>query len=128
MEVFEAEDGAIAVVQASGPEYPHVLTEALRYPDTDDAQADQLVVAGGELALFSTAGDGVGPHAAVLVRARPGPVPPMNARPSAQPDPGLPLTTKHTMFNLKSADTHNWTKRTASPGGCSCRHELGQPR
>jgi hypothetical protein len=102
MEVFEAEDGAIAVVQASGPDYPYVLTEALRYPDTDDDEGDQLVVAGGELAMFSAACDGVGPHAAVLVRARPGPVPPMHGRPSAEPDPGLLLTTKHTTFRLKT--------------------------
>jgi hypothetical protein len=37
----------------------------------------------------------------MLVRARPGPVPPMHRRPSAQPDPGLLLTTKHTTFTLR---------------------------
>jgi hypothetical protein len=32
MEVFVAEDGAIAIVQASGPDYRHMLADALRYP------------------------------------------------------------------------------------------------
>ncbi|WP_449062846.1 hypothetical protein [Planomonospora algeriensis] len=44
MEVFQAEDGGIAVVQASGPDYPHVLAEALRYPDTADEDGAPLIV------------------------------------------------------------------------------------
>src|SRR5689334_12171310 len=44
MEVFEAEDGALAVVQAAGLDYRQVVASALAYPDTDDDEGDLLVV------------------------------------------------------------------------------------
>ncbi|MFI7105005.1 hypothetical protein ACIBK9_01725 [Nonomuraea sp. NPDC050227] len=40
MEVFQIDNGAIAIVQASGPDYPRVLTDDLRYPGTDDENGD----------------------------------------------------------------------------------------
>ncbi|WP_211267076.1 hypothetical protein [Nonomuraea candida] len=101
LEVFEGEDGGIAVVQASGPDYPRVLTEALRHPTTDDDDGDPLVVHSGELALFSAACDGTGPHSQPLVPARPGPLPPVHGRPPHGGDPGLLMTTAHTMFAFK---------------------------
>jgi hypothetical protein len=56
-------------VQASAPDYPRVLTEALRYPDTDDEDGEPLIVHSGEIALFSAACDGTGPHSQPLVPA-----------------------------------------------------------
>ncbi|MEV3978175.1 hypothetical protein [Nonomuraea sp. NPDC049758] len=101
MEVFQADDGAIAVVQASGPDYPRVLTDALRYPDADDEDGDPLIVHSGELALFSAACDGTGPHSQPLAPARPGSVPSSHGRPSRDGDPGLMLTTTCTTFAFK---------------------------
>ncbi|WP_206060702.1 hypothetical protein [Nonomuraea basaltis] len=101
MEVFQAEDGGIAVVQASGPDYPRALTEALRYPDTDDEDGAPLIVHSGEIALFSAACDGAGPHSQPLVPARPGPVPPVHGRPSHEDDPGLLISTTYTTFTFK---------------------------
>ncbi|GAA0391431.1 hypothetical protein GCM10009530_48400 [Microbispora corallina] len=101
MEVFQAEDGGIAVVQASGPDYPRVVNEALHYPDTDDEVGDPLIVSSGELALFSAACDGAGPYAASLVPARPGPGPLEYGRPSNEDDPGLLITTTYTTFGFK---------------------------
>ncbi|GAA4557869.1 hypothetical protein GCM10023193_10910 [Planotetraspora kaengkrachanensis] len=101
MEVFQAEDGDIAVVQASGPDYPRVLTEALLYPDTDDEVGDPLVVGSGELAFFSAACDGDGPHSVPLAPALPGPVPLVYGPPSRESDPGLLMTTAYTTFAFK---------------------------
>lgn len=101
MEVFEAEDGAIAVVQASGPDYPYVVQGALHYPDVGDNLGDRLAVGSGELAVFSAASDGDGPYASPLVRARPGLVPSTHGRPPDGADPGILLTTKTTTFTLK---------------------------
>ncbi|MGW0807202.1 hypothetical protein [Nonomuraea sp. NPDC002799] len=101
MEVFQAEGGGIAVVQASGPDYPRVLTKALRYPDTDDEDGAPLIVRSGEIALFSAACDGTGPHSQPLVPARPGPVPSVHGRPSYDGDPGLLIATTCTRFAFK---------------------------
>jgi hypothetical protein len=101
MEVFQTEDGGIAVVQASGPDYPRVVNEALHYPDADDEVGDPLIVSSGELALFSAACDGAGPYAALLVPARRGPVPLEHGRPSNEVDPGLLITTTYTTFGFK---------------------------
>ncbi|MER7211938.1 hypothetical protein ABT340_33190 [Streptosporangium sp. NPDC000239] len=101
MEVFQAEDGGIAVVQASSPDYPRTLTQALGYPDTDDEDGAPLIVHSGEIALFSAACDGTGPHSQRLVPARPGPVPSVNGRPPHGADPGLLITTTYTTFAFK---------------------------
>jgi hypothetical protein len=72
MEVFEAASGLVAVVQASGPDYPDALTRALEYPDVDDEEGGTLNVSSGELAIFSAATDGAGPYSMPLLTARPG--------------------------------------------------------
>ena len=77
IEVFATDTGLVAIVQASGPDYPDVLAKALGYPDTDDQDGDALKVGSGELAIFSAAIDGTGPYSGPFVNARPGPVPPM---------------------------------------------------
>ncbi|GAB3444128.1 hypothetical protein GCM10027436_32080 [Actinophytocola sediminis] len=50
MEVFTSVDDTIAIVRASGPDYPHALTDALSFPRTEDKPGDVLVVDSGELA------------------------------------------------------------------------------
>ena len=53
MEVFTSTTGCIAVVQASGPDYPGILARALAYPVEDDQDGDALMVNSGQLAIFS---------------------------------------------------------------------------
>jgi hypothetical protein len=101
IEVFQAAHGPIAIVQASGPDYPHALARALDHPSTDDEDGCALHVRSGTLALFSAAVDGAGPHSTPLLAARPGPVPPVHGPPSRGVDPGLLLSTTHTAYKLK---------------------------
>ncbi|WP_435204929.1 hypothetical protein [Micromonospora sp. bgisy143] len=67
IEVFQSDDGVLAFVQASGPDYPRVLAAALEHPDADDDEGDDLAGGSGELAVFSTAVDGVGEHSALVL-------------------------------------------------------------
>jgi hypothetical protein len=101
IEVFEASSGRVAFVQASGPDYPDVLTRALGYPDVEDEDGDTLKVSSGELAIFSAAVDGAGPHSVPVLTAQPGPVPPVHGPPSREMDPGLLFSTAHTAYKLK---------------------------
>lgn len=96
IEAFQSDDGVLAFVQASGPDYPRVLAAALEYPDADDDEGDDLAVDSGELAVFSTAVDGVGEYAAPVLPARPGPVPIVHGRPQREPDPGMLIQTADT--------------------------------
>jgi hypothetical protein len=86
IEVFEAASGLVAIVQASGPDYPDVLARALDYPDVDDQDGDTLMVGSGKLAIFSAAVDGTGPYSMPLLATRPGPVPPVHGPPSREAD------------------------------------------
>jgi hypothetical protein len=101
IEVFEAARGLVAIVQASGPDYPEVLARALDYADVDDEEGDMLKVSSGKFAIFSAADDGAGPHSVPLLTARPGTVPPVHGPPSPGIDPGLLLSTAHTAYKLK---------------------------
>jgi hypothetical protein len=101
IEVFEAASGLLAIVQASGPDYPDVLARALDHPDAEDEVGDTLHVSSGELAVFSAAADGSGPYSMPLLPARPGPVPPVHGPPAREEDPGLLLSTAHTAHELK---------------------------
>jgi hypothetical protein len=76
LEVFRADDDALAVVQAFAEDYPAVLAAALDYPTDDDEPGDSIAVPGGRLALISAALDGTGPDGALLLPESPGPVPP----------------------------------------------------
>lgn len=113
MEVFEAADGQVAIVQAAGPDYPDVLARALKYPDADDEDGGTLNVSSGELAIFSAAADGTGPYSMPLVTARPGSVPPVHGPPpSGEVDPGLLFSSAQTAYGLKvrwytELDQHN---------------------
>jgi hypothetical protein len=101
IEVFEAASGLLAIVQASGPDYPDVLARALDYPDAEDDVGDTLHVSSGELAVFTAAADGSGPYSTPLLPARPGPVPPVHGPPMREEDPGLLFSTAHTAYELK---------------------------
>jgi dihydrofolate reductase len=102
VEVFEAETDVIAIVQASGSDYPDALARALDYPVVDDQDGDALKVDSGELAVFNAALDGAGPHSGPWVTARPGPAPPVHGPPSrAGTDPSLLISTSHTAYKLK---------------------------
>lgn len=101
IEVFEAASGLVAIVQASGPNYPDVLARALGYPDVADEDGDMLKVSSGELAIFSAAVDGAGLHSMPLITARPGPAPPVHGPPSREVDPGILLSTAHSAYKLK---------------------------
>jgi hypothetical protein len=101
IEVSATEAGLMAVVQASGPDYPDVLARALGSPVADDQDGDALTVDSGELAIFSAATDGAGPYSGPLVNAQPGPVPPVHGPPSRQADPGLLIPAPHTEYKLK---------------------------
>lgn len=84
VEVFEAETGAVAIVQASGSDYPDVLARALGYPVAEDQDGDALTVGSGELAIFNAALDGAGLYSGPLVNARPGPGPPVLGPPPSR--------------------------------------------
>jgi hypothetical protein len=101
IEVFTTEAGLVAIVQASGPDYPDVLARALGYPVTDNQDCDALKVGSGELAIFSAATDGTGPHSGPFVNARSGPVPSVHGPPSREVDPGLLISARHTEYKLK---------------------------
>ncbi|MFA1543482.1 hypothetical protein [Actinomadura monticuli] len=101
IEVFEAASGPIAIVQASGADYPEALARALHYPTTQDENGDTLTVRSGMLAIFSAAVDGTGPHSVPLLAAQPGPVPTVHGPPSRGVEPGLLLATAHTTYQLK---------------------------
>jgi hypothetical protein len=69
MEVFTTESGCIAVVQASGPDYPDILARALAYPVENDQDGDALTVDSGQLAISAP------PQTAPDNIRAPGPVP-----------------------------------------------------
>jgi hypothetical protein len=96
MEVFEADDGALAIVQASGTDYRYVVAAALEHPDHEDLDGGMLQVDSGKLAIFSAAVDGNYP----LLPASPGPVPAVHGRPTNEADPGLLLATKQRTYRL----------------------------
>jgi hypothetical protein len=126
MEVFEADSGRVAIVQAAGPDYPVVLARAMGYPDADDEDGGTLNVPGGELAIFSAAADGAGPYSMPLLTARPGTVPPVHGPPpSGEADPGLLFPSARTAYRLKvrwytELDEHNcfarWLLIPVRPG------------
>jgi hypothetical protein len=86
LEVFRADDDALAVVQASAEDYPAVLAAALDYPTDDDEPGDSIAVPGGRLALISAALDGSGPDGAFLLPEFPAPLPSSDALDESQVD------------------------------------------
>ncbi|MEV0715145.1 hypothetical protein [Asanoa sp. NPDC050611] len=101
VEVFEAADGTIAVVQAAGDDYRRALDDALRYPDAGDDVGALIAVPSGQLAIFSAACDGAGEHSMALEPARRGNPPAEHGPPSREADPGLVLTTGVASYRLK---------------------------
>jgi hypothetical protein len=101
MEVFTTKSGCIAVVQASGPDYPNILARALAYPVEDDQDGDALTVDSGQLAIFSAAADGTGPYSGPWTSAQPGPVPDVPGPPADGMDPGLLMPVPHNRYRFK---------------------------
>jgi hypothetical protein len=104
MEVFESEAGIVAIVQASGPDYPDALARALGHPDADDLDGDTLTAASGEIAIFSPGYDGTGPDPGTFASARPGPVPPVHHplwHGQPQPPNGLLIPAPHAEYKRK---------------------------
>ncbi|SOD97396.1 hypothetical protein [Blastococcus haudaquaticus] len=91
LEVFRDDDGAIAIIQAGGPDYPGILGAALAHPTDDDEDGDSLSVPTGRLALISAALDGWGPDGAPLAPESSGPAPTSSEYDAAADDAGGPL-------------------------------------
>lgn len=115
LEVFTSAAGAIAIVQASGPDYPRAIAGALGHPSTVDDPSEVLAVDSGELAIFSAAVDGTGEYSVPLRPAEPGPVPPTHGPPTDGTDPGLLLRTTTSKYRL----TVRWY--TQLEDGCFAR-------
>lgn len=75
LEVFRADDGSIAVVQAAAEDYRTALDTALAFPATGDQVGDVVAVPSGRLAFISAALDGTGEDGAFLLPESPGPTP-----------------------------------------------------
>ncbi|MGY1722351.1 hypothetical protein [Blastococcus sp. SYSU DS0533] len=75
LEVFRADDGSVAVVQAVADDYRTALDTALAFPTTDDQVGDVVAVPSGRLAFISAALDGTGEDGAFLLPESPGPTP-----------------------------------------------------
>ncbi|SEL69384.1 hypothetical protein SAMN04515665_11740 [Blastococcus sp. DSM 46786] len=75
LEVFRADDGSIAVVQAAADDYRTALDTALAFPATDDQTGDVVAVPSGRFAFISAALDGTGEDGAFLLPESPGPTP-----------------------------------------------------
>jgi hypothetical protein len=91
LEVFRADDGAVAVVQVSADDYAAAVRAALALPDEAAQPGDHVQVPTGRLALISAALDGAGIQAAPLARERPGPLPDSAGYDERQDDGGGPL-------------------------------------
>jgi len=87
MEVFESEAGLVAIVQASGPDYPDALARALGYPAADDQDGDAIAVSSGELASSAPQATVPGPTPMPWSPPAPGQCPPFTARPLARRTP-----------------------------------------
>ncbi|MGY2003771.1 hypothetical protein [Blastococcus sp. SYSU DS1024] len=75
LEVFRADDGSIAVVQAAASDYRGTLDAALGFPEAGDQVGDVVSVPSGRLAFISAALDGTGEDGAFLLPESPGPTP-----------------------------------------------------
>jgi hypothetical protein len=107
MEVFTTESGCIALVQASGPDYPGILARALAYPVEDDQDGDALTVDSGQLAIFSAAADGSGRYSGHWTSAQPGSVPEVPGPPTDGRNPGLLMAVPHNRYRFK-VRWHTW--------------------
>ncbi|MBN1092668.1 hypothetical protein JKP75_08920 [Blastococcus sp. TML/M2B] len=91
LEVFRADDDAVAVLQVSADDYPAALTAALAHPEDDGDPGDHVPVPSGRLAFISAALDGAGPDAAPLRPEAPRPLPESDDYDERQDDAGGPL-------------------------------------
>ncbi|HEX6526135.1 MAG TPA: hypothetical protein VF070_39910 [Streptosporangiaceae bacterium] len=122
IEVFQAASGAVALVQASGPDYPGALAAALDYPDAEDDDGDTLKVSSGELAIFSAAQDGAGPYSTPWAPPGLDQCLPCTARRRTRWTKGCCSRPCTPRTGSRSAGTPESVKTAASRGGSSSRH------
>lgn len=91
LEVFRADDGAVAVLQVDADDYRSALEAALALPEDAGDPGDHVAVPSGRLAFISAALDGAGLQAAPLVPEAPRPTPTSGAYDERQDDAGGPL-------------------------------------
>ena len=75
LEVFRADDDAVAVLQVSADDYPAAVAAALAQPEDAAEPGDHVTVPSGRFAFISAALDGAGVEAAPLRPESPGPLP-----------------------------------------------------
>lgn len=91
LEVFRADDDAVAVLQVSADDYPAAVSAALAHPADAGDPGDHVAVPSGRLAFVSAALDGTGPRAAPLRAETPRPLPGSDEYDERQADAGGPL-------------------------------------
>ncbi|RBY87628.1 hypothetical protein [Blastococcus sp. TF02A-30] len=91
LEIYRADDGAVAVLQVNAGDYPAALQAALAHPDDAGDPGDHVAVPSGRLAFISAALDGAGVQAAPLVPEAPRATPTSDAYDERQDDAGGPL-------------------------------------
>jgi hypothetical protein len=91
LEVFRADDGAVAVLQVSAEDYPAAVSAALEHPEDAGEPGDHIAVPSGRFAFVSAALDGAGLQAAPLRPESPRPAPGSGAYDERQADAGGPL-------------------------------------
>jgi hypothetical protein len=102
MEVFESDDGTIAIVQASGDDYPEVVADALRFAEAA-AESDTVIsVSSGQLTVFSAACDGAGDEAMELLPPQAGRVPAKHGPPPQGASTGLSLSARSASYRVEA--------------------------
>ncbi|MDT0277058.1 hypothetical protein [Blastococcus goldschmidtiae] len=91
LEVFRADDGAVAVLQVSAGDYPAAVAAALAHPEDAAEPGDHVAVPSGRFAFISAALDGAGVDAAPLRPESPRPLPGSADYDERQADAGGPL-------------------------------------
>lgn len=91
LEVFRADDGAVAVLQVSADDYPAAVQAALAQPEDGTEPGDHITVPSGRFAFISAALDGAGVEAAPLRPESPRAVPASGEYDECQAGAGGPL-------------------------------------
>jgi hypothetical protein len=116
MEVFESADGAIAVVQASGDDYPQVVFEALRFAVAAGESDTVINVPSRQLAIFSAACDGAGDEAMELLQPQAGHIPAEHGAPPRGGATGLSLPARSARYRVEAR-----AYTTVGDSGCFAR-------
>jgi hypothetical protein len=91
LEVFRADDDAVAVLQVAADDYPAAMAAALAQPEDAAEPGDHITVRSGRFAFVSAALDGAGMEAAPLRPESPGPIPASGDYDERRAGAGAPL-------------------------------------